>query len=56
MICYKFVSQEFYDDWNKRYKDALVQTVGKERAINNCAERIEKDFELIGTTAIEDKL
>lgn len=31
-------------------------TAGKEKAINECAELIEYDFELIGSTAIEDKL
>ena len=28
----------------------------KERHIDEAAERIEKDFELVGATAIEDKL
>ena len=28
----------------------------RENLINNCAEKIENDLELIGSTAIEDKL
>ena len=33
-----------------------MQTKGKDAAINECAELIENNFILIGSTAIEDKL
>ena len=56
LICYKFVEKDFYDQWNKKMKKAMLQTVGKEKAINDVAEEIEVDFTLIGSTAIEDKL
>lgn len=56
LICYKFIDEAFYGQWNQKYQNALLQTYGKEKAINGCAELIERDFELIGSTAIEDKL
>jgi len=34
----------------------MCQTVGKEKAMSAVSELIENDFELIGSTAIEDKL
>lgn len=56
LICYKYVTDEFYADWNKQYNNALIQTTGREKAINKVAELIETDFTLVGSTAIEDKL
>lgn len=56
MVVYKYVDDAFYESWNKKYKNAMCQTVGKEKAMNAVSELIENDFELIGTTAIEDKL
>lgn len=38
------------------YKQALVSTLNREQKIGEVAELIEKDFNLIGSTAIEDIL
>lgn len=56
MIAYKYVDEAFYQNWNKKYQAALILTKGKEKTINNLAEEIELNFELIGSTAIEDCL
>lgn len=55
LIASKQVDEEFYKDWAKKYQKASV-SVNKEKEINKVAELIEIDFDLIGSTAIEDKL
>eukprot|EP00756_Hemistasia_phaeocysticola_P025829 Hpha_TRINITY_DN16024_c4_g9::TRINITY_DN16024_c4_g9_i1::g.122357::m.122357/K14802/DRS2, ATP8A; phospholipid-transporting ATPase len=42
--------------WQYRYKQAKEAVGGREEKVTACAEEIEKDLELLGTTAIEDKL
>jgi magnesium-transporting ATPase (P-type) len=55
LIASKEVDEAFYNDWAKKYQKASV-SINKEKEINKVAELIEIDFELIGSTAIEDKL
>ncbi len=56
LIAEKVISPEFYSQWNKDYQQALISTNNREEKVNNVAEQLEKDLELIGSTAIEDKL
>ena len=39
-----------------RYAKASTLINGKEEALEKLAEEVEKDFELVGSSAIEDKL
>lgn len=39
-----------------RYSKALASMVDREKLMDECSEEIEVDLELIGATAIEDKL
>ena len=55
LIASKEVDPEFYEEWSAKYQVAAT-SINKEKEINKVAELIEKDFELIGSTAIEDKL
>ena len=55
LVASKELDNDFYSEWDKQYKEAAV-SVNREREINRVAELIENDFELIGSTAIEDKL
>lgn len=55
-IASKVIEKEFYDQWAKKYWKADTMTVGKAAAMNLINEELENDFELIGSTAIEDKL
>lgn len=45
-----------YDLWNKRYVEAQLSLVDREKAVEKVSEEIERGFSLIGSTAIEDKL
>lgn len=55
LIASKVISEDYYQEWQKKYTTAST-SINKEAAINKVAEELEVDFELIGSTAIEDKL
>lgn len=55
MIASKKLSEETYQAWQKQYQVAST-SLNKEKAINRVAEELEVDFDLVGSTAIEDKL
>ena len=50
------MSQREYDAWNAKYQEANMTIVGREEKIDQVAVELEKNFTLIGSTAIEDKL
>ena len=56
LIAQKEVSEEFYNDWAAKHAAAQTVTVNRDKELDKVAELIENDFELIGSTAIEDKL
>jgi phospholipid-transporting ATPase len=56
LIATRNLDNDFFDDWSKRYNNAMLFTSGKEEALAKLAQEVEIDFELIGSTAIEDKL
>eukprot|EP01062_Namystynia_karyoxenos_P058546 TRINITY_DN5006_c0_g1_i1.p1 TRINITY_DN5006_c0_g1~~TRINITY_DN5006_c0_g1_i1.p1 ORF type:complete len:1384 (+),score=493.36 TRINITY_DN5006_c0_g1_i1:130-4152(+) len=45
-----------YEKWAKKYVRASENVGDREKMVAECAEEIERDLELVGTTAIEDKL
>ncbi|TAQ86859.1 hypothetical protein B7494_g4819 [Chlorociboria aeruginascens] len=49
-------SEQEYLDWKKIYLDATTSLVDRTKKIEAAGEMIEKDFDLAGATAIEDKL
>jgi magnesium-transporting ATPase (P-type) len=55
MIASKEVEQAFYDKWSAKYNKAMT-SITKEKDMAKVAEELEYEFELVGTTAIEDKL
>ena len=55
LIASKEISEQEYDDWSQKYNKAST-SINKEKAINEVAEELEVQFDLIGSTAIEDKL
>jgi phospholipid-translocating P-type ATPase (flippase) len=50
------LSHEMYKRWKRRYDSACTAITERVEKIEAAAEDIEKDLELIGTTAIEDRL
>mmetsp|Transcript_10350 Transcript_10350/g.10219 ORF Transcript_10350/g.10219 Transcript_10350/m.10219 type:complete len:394 (-) Transcript_10350:904-2085(-) len=56
LLAEKTIDEEEYKEWNKKYEEACISTSNREENIAKIAEKIEWEFELVGATAIEDKL
>ena len=55
-IAQKELTQQQYDEWSQMYSQAQVAVSDREGAIAAASEKIECDMDLIGATAVEDKL
>ncbi|EER37380.1 P-type ATPase [Histoplasma capsulatum H143] len=53
---YRFLDEGDYQEWKARYQEATTSLVGRQEKIENVGEQIERQLELAGATAIEDKL
>ncbi len=53
---YRYLTEEEYKDWKKIYLDASTSLANRQEMIEKAGATVEKDFELAGATAIEDKL
>ena len=53
---YRHLSGSDYASWKKIYREATTSLVNRQELIEAAAELIEKDFDLAGATAIEDRL
>eukprot|EP00028_Trichosphaerium_sp_Am-I-7-wt_P010617 CAMPEP_0168526134 /NCGR_PEP_ID=MMETSP0405-20121227/11767_1 /TAXON_ID=498012 /ORGANISM="Trichosphaerium sp, Strain Am-I-7 wt" /LENGTH=737 /DNA_ID=CAMNT_0008548879 /DNA_START=273 /DNA_END=2486 /DNA_ORIENTATION=+ len=56
LLCQKSWTEAEYQAYIKQYKDASLLLEGREKAKKQAWKLLEKDFELVGATAIEDKL
>ncbi|KAI8963107.1 phospholipid-translocating P-type ATPase [Daldinia sp. FL1419] len=56
LFAYRHVSDEEYEEWKRVYRAATTSLVDRQRLVEEAAELIEKDFNLAGASAIEDKL
>ncbi|KAI1770283.1 phospholipid-translocating P-type ATPase [Hypoxylon cercidicola] len=52
----KFIPESEYDTWKKIYSDATTSLVNRQDMIEAAGELIEQSLDLVGATAIEDKL
>ena len=50
------MSQSEYAEWSQIYDNAAAQMSGRAEALDRAAEIIERELQLLGATAIEDKL
>nr|DBA23623.1 TPA: hypothetical protein GDO54_014516 [Pyxicephalus adspersus] len=55
-LCYKDISEEEFEMWNKKYMAASLSMVNRDEALDKVYEEIETNLVLLGATAIEDKL
>ncbi|NXY86899.1 AT8B1 ATPase, partial [Alcedo cyanopectus] len=55
-LCYRDISQEEFEAWNKKFLEASVATTNRDEALDKVYEEIERNLILLGATAIEDKL
>jgi magnesium-transporting ATPase (P-type) len=56
LIAEKEISEEVYESWSMEYQQALISPFNREEQMDKVAETLEYEFELVGSTAIEDKL
>jgi phospholipid-transporting ATPase len=56
LLVEKVMTQAEYDAWQAKYVEASMSVFGREEKIDKVAVELEKNFQLIGSTAIEDKL
>lgn len=55
-LAYRDISDEEYTTWSAMYDHAAAQLSGRAEALDKVAEAIEQNLQLLGATAIEDKL
>ena len=53
---YRYIDEQEYTVWKKVFSEASTSLVNRQESIERAAEMVEKDFELGGGTAVEDKL
>jgi len=56
LIVEKTLSQDEYESWNAEFTDAMNSILDREAKVERCAQLLERDFELVGSTGLEDKL
>ena len=56
MTATRIIEEGQWAAWNKEYQAAAESLDGREARVEEAANRIESDLELVGVTAIEDKL
>lgn len=56
LYAHRFIEEHEYAAWRSIYSEATTSLVDRTAMIEKAAEIIERDFELTGATAIEDKL
>ncbi|WVQ83216.1 hypothetical protein IAT38_005355 [Cryptococcus sp. DSM 104549] len=55
-ISYRYLSEEEYADWARKYDAASAATVDREEEIEKACELVEHSLTILGATALEDKL
>ncbi|WFD32333.1 P-type phospholipid transporter [Malassezia sp. CBS 17886] len=55
-LAYKEPDPDAYAAWSRRYHDASLTTDGREERMEELANAFEQNFQLVGATAIEDRL
>eukprot|EP00347_Sterkiella_histriomuscorum_P008769 403343827 len=56
LIAERILDPNYYLEWSKDYYQASLLTKGRDDAIDECAEKIEVELSIVGSTAIEDLL
>ena len=56
LYAYRYMEEDEYESWQKIYLDASTSLVNRHEMIENAGAQAERDLELAGATAIEDKL
>ncbi|XP_053766427.1 phospholipid-transporting ATPase IK-like [Desmodus rotundus] len=55
-LAYKKVDEDMYEEWRQRHQEASILLQNRAQALHQVYEEIEQNLQLLGVTAIEDKL
>ncbi|XP_013785389.1 phospholipid-transporting ATPase ID-like [Limulus polyphemus] len=55
-LAVKDLDEDYFEEWKERFNEAATSMDNREDKVNSVYEEIEKNLNLIGATAIEDKL
>lgn len=55
VISQKLLSQEYFDSWNKKYKQAKASLANREEMLKDAILDLEHEMELLGITGVEGK-
>ena len=50
------IEREYFNQWRKRYQEAITSLDEREAKMSALQDELERELELVGATAIEDKL
>eukprot|EP00003_Mantamonas_plastica_P029366 TRINITY_DN6933_c0_g1_i2.p1 TRINITY_DN6933_c0_g1~~TRINITY_DN6933_c0_g1_i2.p1 ORF type:complete len:1034 (-),score=367.37 TRINITY_DN6933_c0_g1_i2:110-3211(-) len=56
VVCYREMTEQQFSEWNLMWADANNAIEGRRQKMETASDVMERDFELLGATAIEDKL
>jgi phospholipid-transporting ATPase len=56
VLAQKDIDERTYAEWVVRYEEAVNRIQGREEAVSKVCKQLEEDLELVGATAIEDRL
>ena len=56
MLGYKDLTEKEFEDWKQAHHEAAISLENREDKLDAVYNQIEKDLQLLGATAIEDKL
>lgn len=56
LFAQKFMTEQEYQNWKKVFDDATTSMANRQESIEAAGEMIEQSFDLVGASAIEDKL
>ena len=56
LYSYRYLDEQEYQGWKKLYHDATTSLEDRQEKVEKAGAMIERDLELVGATAIEDKL
>ncbi|XP_032070253.1 phospholipid-transporting ATPase ID [Thamnophis elegans] len=56
VVAYRHLEESYFEDWRKRHHKANISLHDREGKLSKVYEEIERDLQLLGATAVEDKL
>ncbi|KAL8658674.1 MAG: hypothetical protein Q9226_000845 [Calogaya cf. arnoldii] len=56
LYAYRYLEEDEYNGWMKLYLDATTSLIDRQEKVENVGSMVERNLELAGATAIEDKL